>query len=224
MRRECLPRNECRSANPPSLTALDPPIASDVHVWQRLLSGRRIDLLNPSPLDFELDDIAFALSRVARWGGQTSGEYLYSVAQHCLMVTDIGCRLSANGLSARLQLAHLVHDAEEGFVSFDPISPLKPHLGPAYREIAARTRRAVHLRVGLPAELPVRWKRLIKRADRIAAATEAVNVAGYDDAEVRRVLKIRADPLPGKFEAWPSATACEKFKVRLHKLCQDARN
>lgn len=189
-----------------------------------MLSGRRIDLLNPSPLDIELDDIAFALSRVARWGGQTSGEHLYSVAQHSLMVTDIGCQLSRSGLSARLQLAHLVHDAEEGFVSFDPISPLKPHLGPAYHEIAARTRRAVHLRVGLPAELPANWKRSIKRADRIAAATEAVNVAGYREDEIRRVLKIRADPLPGTLEAWSSVEACEKFRLRLHALCREAQN
>lgn len=202
----------------------DLPFPADAHVWQRLLSGRRIDLLNPSPIDFELDDIAFALSRVARWGGQTSGEHLYSVAQHSLMVTDIGCKLSKNGLSARLQLAHLVHDAEEGFVSFDPISPLKPHLGPAYQEIAARTRRAVHLRVGLPAELPASWKRLIKRADRIAAATEAVSVAGYQYDEIRRVLKIRADPLPRKVEAWPSARAYEKYKTRLHRLCAEAQN
>jgi len=198
-------------------------LPTDVHVWQRLLSGRRIDLLNPSPLDFELDDIAFALSRVARWGGQTSGAHLYSVAQHSLMVTDIGCRLSRNGLSAHLQLAQLVHDAEEGFVSFDPISPLKPHLGPAYHEIAERTRRAVHLRVGLPPDLPVTWKRLIKRADRIAAATEAINVAGYQSSEVRKVLKIRADPLPEKLVAWTSAEACERFSVRLHRLYRDCQ-
>lgn len=205
------------------MAADDPPVPADVHVWQRLLSGRRIDLLNPSPLDFELDDIAFALSRVARWGGQTTGEHLYSVAQHSLMVTDIGRRLASNGLSAPLQLAHLVHDAEEGFVSFDPISPLKPHLGPAYHEIAARTRRAVHLRVGLPAELPVAWKRLIKRADRIAAATEAVNVAGYKHNEVRRILKIRADPLPEKLQAWSSAQAYQRFKARLHKLYRECQ-
>ncbi|MEM7446153.1 MAG: hypothetical protein AAF414_22730 [Pseudomonadota bacterium] len=200
------------------------PISAGVHVWQRLLSGRRIDLLDPSPLDFELDDIAFALSRVARWGGQTSGDHLYSVAQHSLMVADIGRRLSKNGLSPQLQLAHLVHDAEEGFVSFDPISPLKPHLGPAYHEIAGRTRRAVNLRVGLPAELPDRWKRLIKRADRIAAATEAVCVAGYDKREVRPVLKIRAEPLEETVEAWPSSKAYKRFSSQLHQLYRDCRN
>ena len=200
------------------------PFPPGAQVWQRLLSGRRIDLLNPSPLDIELDDIAFALSRVARWGGQTLGDHLYSVAQHSLMVTDIGCRLSSNGLSSRLQLAHLVHDAEEGFVSFDPISPLKPHLGPAYQEIAARTRRAVHLRVGLPAELPVSWKRMIKRADKIAAATEAINVAGYDRSEVRPVLKIRAVPLDQRVEAWPSSQAYERFSTRLHQLYRECRD
>lgn len=185
-------------------------------VWQRLLSGRRIDLLNPSPLDFELEDIAFALSRVARWGGQTSGEHLFSVAQHSLMVLDIG--LGLYRLTTAQQIAFLVHDAEEGFVSFDPISPLKPYLGPAYREMAERTKRAVHLRVGLPSELPDSWKKQIKRADRIAAATEAVSVAGYRADEVRRVLRIPAEPLPERVAAWPSKKACAQFLQRLDAL------
>jgi hypothetical protein len=190
-------------------------------VWQRLLSGRRIDLLNPSPLDFELEDIAFALSRVARWGGQTHGEHLFSVAQHSLMVLEIGRDLFR--LTPHQQLAFLVHDAEEGFVSFDPISPLKPYLGPAYKEMAERTKRAVHLRVGLPATLPETWKKQIKRADRIAAATEAVSVAGYDPAEVRPVLKIPAKPLNERVSAWPSGEARDRFLGRLTALVDRVR-
>ncbi|MEQ9812328.1 MAG: hypothetical protein RLO50_06075 [Azospirillaceae bacterium] len=194
------------------------PFPPDARVWQRLLSGRRINLLDPSPLDFELEDIAFALSRVARWGGQTVGDHLYSVAQHSLMVLEIGETLSRKPLTTAEKKAFLVHDAEEGFISFDPISPLKPWLGAAYREIASRTKAAVHLRVGLPATIPEPLKRRIKRADRIAAATEAVSVAGYRHAEVRPVLKIPADPLPERVAAWSSKEACDRYLTRLRAL------
>ena len=94
-------------------------------VWQRMLSGRRLDLMDPSPLDIELADIAHGLARVARWNGQTTGEHAFSVAQHSLVVEQL---VAATGKDARWQLAALLHDAPE-YVIGDMISPFKSVLG-----------------------------------------------------------------------------------------------
>ena len=162
----------------------DPPRA-----WQRMLSGRRLDLLDPSPLDVEIEDIALGLSRVARWNGQTTGRHGFSVAQHSLLVVDL-VAAGRPPASDRMLLAALLHDAGE-YVTSDLITPFKAAVGPAYKDVERRLERAVYLRFGLPAELPANWRRRIKRADKVAAFVEATALAGFTVAEARRVLGFR---------------------------------
>ncbi|WP_420410030.1 YfbR-like 5'-deoxynucleotidase [Hoeflea sp.] len=150
--------------------------------WQRMLSGRRLDLLDPSPLDVEISDIAQGLARVARWNGQTRGDHAFSVAQHSLIVEAIIGHLTAASPDLR-QLA-LLHDAPE-YVIGDMISPFKSVVGGGYKTVEARLEAAIHIRFGLPASLPKATKALIKRADRIAAYFEATELAGFSDAEAR---------------------------------------
>ncbi len=152
--------------------------------WQRMLSGRRLDLLDPSPFDVEIEDIAHGLSRVARWNGQTAGEWAYSVAQHSVLVERLVGMLDRD-LPQRWRLATLLHDAPE-YVVGDMITPFKAVIGLDYKVVEARLMRAVHLRVGLPAELPATVAKLIKRADRIAAYLEATQLAGFAEDEARR--------------------------------------
>src|SRR6202012_4133889 len=139
-------------------------------VWQRMLSGRRLDLLDPSPLDIEIADIAHGLARVARWNGQTSGAHIFSVAQHTLLVEAV-MRAQSPRIDARLRLAALLHDAPE-YVIGDMISPFKAVLGTDYKEVELRLLSAIHIRFGLPAELGLDVERLIKNADRGAAYLE----------------------------------------------------
>ena len=152
--------------------------------WQRMLSGRRLDLLNPSPLDIEIEDIAHGLARVARWNGQTDGEHAFSVAEHSLLVEKIASQLDTK-LSRKYRLAALVHDAPE-YVIGDLISPFKAALSLDYRAFEARLLAAIHLRFGLPPELPANVTKLIKRADKIAAYYEATCLAGFSRTEARR--------------------------------------
>ncbi|EFO34390.1 metal dependent phosphohydrolase [Roseibium sp. TrichSKD4] len=154
--------------------------------WQRMLSGRRLDLLDPSPLDVEISDIAHGLARVARWNGQTMGDNAFSVAEHSLIVEDIARRLKPD-LSPAWQLAVLLHDAPE-YVIGDMISPFKAVMGGAYKAVESRLQGAIHLRFGLPAEIPQTVKKLAKRADTICAFFEAVELAGFDDAEAGRIF------------------------------------
>ena len=165
-----------------------------VRAWQRMLSGRRLDLLDPSPLDIEIEDIAHGLARVARWNGQTVGDYAFSVAQHSLVVEELVRTLKPD-LAPEMQLAALLHDAPE-YVVGDMISPFKAVLGGDYKSVEARLSRAVHLRFGLPAELPVAMKKLIKRADLICAWFEAVQLAGFERGEADRFFS----PPPGGIE------------------------
>lgn len=153
--------------------------------WQRMLSGRRLDLLDPTPMDIEVADIAHGLAFVARWNGQTRGDYPYSVAEHSLLVEQIFTRQT--GLEAKWQLAALLHDAPE-YVIGDMISPVKSAVGPGYGELDLRLTAAVHLRFGLPAVLPVAIKKAIKAADKISAWAEAVEIAGFDRAEADRLF------------------------------------
>ena len=151
--------------------------------WQRMLSGRRLDLLDPSPLDVEIEDVAHGLARVARWNGQTSGAHIFSVAQHCLLVEAIArqrTRLDRQG-----RLAVLLHDAPE-YVIGDMISPFKSVVGGGYKEVEGRLQRAIHLRFALPAELSAALRDAIKRADQIAAYFEATALAGFSTAEASR--------------------------------------
>ena len=160
------------------------PVNAGVRAWQRMLSGRRLDLLDPSPLDIEIEDIAHGLARVARWNGQTDGEYAFSVAQHSLLVQIIVSELEPK-LDRRFRLAALIHDAPE-YVIGDLISPFKAALSLDYRAFEAKLLAAIHLRFGLPAELPDEVTKLIKRADRIAAYYEATCLAGFARDEARR--------------------------------------
>ncbi|MGF7006106.1 HD domain-containing protein [Aminobacter sp. BE322] len=149
--------------------------------WQRMLSGRRLDLLDPSPLDVEIADIAHGLARVARWNGQTSGDHAFSVAQHSLLVEEIFRRI-APAASPEAQLAALLHDAPE-YVIGDMISPFKSVVGGGYKSCEERLQHAIHLRFGLPAAIAQGLKKDIKRADQIAAYFEATELAGFSVAE-----------------------------------------
>ena len=148
-----------------------------------MLSGRRLDLLDPTPVDIEIEDIAHGLAFVARWNGQTRGDWPYSVAEHSLLVEEI-YRLQG-GDQPRWQLAALLHDAPE-YVIGDMISPVKAAVGPEYGELDVRLTAAVHIRFGLPAALPVTVKKAIKRADKVSAWAEAVQIAGFSEAEADR--------------------------------------
>jgi 5'-deoxynucleotidase YfbR-like HD superfamily hydrolase len=188
--------------------------------WQRMLSGRRLDLLDPSPLDVELEDIAHGLARVARWNGQTSGAHIFSVAQHALLVEALA-RTKTPRLDAAARLALLLHDAPE-YVIGDMISPFKAVIGDSYKAVEHRLLAAIHVRFGLPPILPDALKTLIKTADRTAAYLEATKLAGFESAEARKFF----GP-PPKFSAaierdyltpWPAGNAEAKFRERFKKL------
>ncbi len=164
--------------------AADSNAKSAPRAWQRMLSGRRLDLLDPSPLDIEIEDIAHGLARVARWNGQTRGDHTFSVAEHSLLVEAIVTDV-APAPSSSLQLAALLHDAPE-YVIGDLISPFKAALSLDYRAFEARLLAAIHVRFGLPTDPPEADARLLKRADKIAAYYEAVSLAGFLAEEARR--------------------------------------
>ena len=159
--------------------------------WQRMLSGRRLDLLDPTPLDIEVEDIAHGLAFVARWNGQTRGDWPYSVAEHSLLVVEIHRRANPDAPPEE-QLAALLHDAPE-YVIGDMISPVKAAVGPAYEELDARLQEAVHRRFGLPARLAAPVKARIKKADTVSAWLEAVHLAGFTISEANRFFG-RPDP------------------------------
>ncbi len=152
--------------------------------WQRMLSGRRLDLLNPSPLDIEIEDIAHGLARVARWNGQTLGAYAFSVAEHCLVVETVASALSP-GLDSRYRLGALIHYRPESVIA-DLISPFKAALSHDYKAFEEKLLAAIHIRFGLPPVLPAEVTKLIKRADRTAAYYEATALAGFSVEEARR--------------------------------------
>ena len=154
--------------------------------WQRMLSGRRLDLLHPSPFDIEIEDIAHGLARVARWNGQTVGEHAFSVAQHSLVVEEICVHLDP-AMSPGWRLAALLHDAPE-YVIGDMISPFKAALGFDYKSFEHGLETAIHLRFGLPPTPPAAVKALIKRADQVSAYFEAVQLAGFSVGEARNLF------------------------------------
>ncbi|MEX0337952.1 MAG: HD domain-containing protein [Arenibacterium sp.] len=149
-----------------------------------MLSGRRLDLLDPTPVDIEIEDIAHGLSFVARWNGQTKGDFAYSVAEHSLLVETLFRRIAPKS-PPKWQLAALLHDAPE-YVIGDMISPVKASVGDGYDALDDRLARAVHIRFGLPGKLPVSVKRQIKKADKISAWMEATSIAGFSEAEANR--------------------------------------
>jgi 5'-deoxynucleotidase YfbR-like HD superfamily hydrolase len=188
--------------------------------WQRMLSGRRLDLLDPSPLDIEIADIAHGLARTARWNGQTVGPHIFSVAQHTLLVEAV-MRQRTPRVDDSVRLGALLHDAPE-YVIGDMISPFKAMIGGAYKSVEKRLLAAIHLRFGLPPKLPEDAQVMIKAADCGAAYLEATRLAGFSQAEARRLFG--ADPkLPQSAEAdyltpWPAAKAEKRFLARFAAL------
>ena len=159
---------------------------TSTRAWQRMLSGRRLNLLNPTPVDIEIEDIAHGLSRLARWNGQTNGVWAYSVAEHSLLVERI-LRAQNQGIGKRWQKASLLHDAPE-YVIGDMITPFKNFLGVDYTDIDARLSDAIHVRFGLPGDLPKWVQKAIHRADKTAAYLESIQLAGFSQQEAKRYI------------------------------------
>jgi len=149
--------------------------------WQRMLSGRRLDLLDPTPVDIEIEDISHGLAFVARWNGQTIGDFAYSVAEHSLLVERLFAARNP-GIAPKWRLTALLHDAPE-YVIGDMISPVKAAIGPGYEGLDDRLSAAIHIRFGLPAKIPSTIKKEIKTADRISAWLEATQIAGFERHE-----------------------------------------
>src|SRR6202158_3139982 len=197
-----------------------PAPATSTRVWQRMLSGRRLDVLDTSPLDIEIADIAHGLARVARWNGQTSGAHIFSVAQHTLLVEAV-MREQTPRVDVRFRLAALLHDAPE-YVVGDMISPFKAVLGGDYKAVEKRLLSVIHIRFGLPPVLSPEIERQIKEADRGAAYLEATELAGFAQAEAKRLfgrdpglpLATRRDYLT----PWTAAKAQKLFWARFKAL------
>jgi 5'-deoxynucleotidase YfbR-like HD superfamily hydrolase len=187
-------------------------------------SGRRLDLLDPSPLDIEIEDIAHGLARVARWNGQTGGAHIFSVAQHTLLVDAILRHRMPNAVDRRLRLAVLLHDAPE-YVIGDMITPFKAVIGDSYHAVEGRLHAAIRLRFGLPPELPLHLRRLIKGADKAAAYLEATRLAGFEAAEARRFFGSPPNLAPSLereyLTPWSAETAQERFLKRFRELAAE---
>ena len=186
--------------------------------WQRMLSGRRLDLLDPSPFDIEIEDIAHGLARVARWNGQTIGEHAFSVAQHSCVVEELVAHIKPD-IEPRWRLAALLHDASE-YVIGDMISPFKSALGVNYKAFEARLEDAIHVRFGLPPKTPGPIKALIKKADKACAFFEATQLAGFTKSES---LGFFGAPPPGYdlvIEPEPPSVAQRRYLERYSVLAQ----
>ena len=185
--------------------------------WQRMLSGRRLDLLDPSPIDIEIIDIAHGLARVSRWNGQTKGNNPMSVAQHSVLVEKI-LTLNAPKMERRWRLAALLHDSPE-YVIGDMISPFKYAVGGIYRDIESRLEAAIHIRFGLPATLPPNVKRAIKRADGMAAWLEATQLAGFSEDDATKIIgKPPGTPTSMRVRPKSADEAAEAFLKRFAVL------
>jgi 5'-nucleotidase len=203
------------------MTARKSFVPDTTRVWQRMLSGRRLDLLDPSPLDVEIEDIAHGLARVARWNGQTSGAHIFSVAQHTLLVEAV-LRQQMPRAGLRVRLAALLHDAPE-YVIGDMISPFKAVLGGDYRAVEKRLLSAIHIRFGLPPALAEEITQQIKAADRGAAYLDATELAGFSQAEAKRLFG-RDPGLPETtvrdyLTPWTAAKAGKQFLERFRAVC-----
>lgn len=184
-----------------------------------MLSGRRLDLLDPSPVDIEIEDIAHGLARVARWNGQTTGNLPFSVAQHSLLVEDF-CDAIRPDWPVKWRLAALLHDGPE-FVIGDMISPFKSALGDNYKSIEKRLQRAIHLRFGLPADLPETVEKAIKRADRASAFFEATQLAGFSPEEANQLFGPPKGMPPTAIRIEPTQIVQERYLNRFATLAAD---
>lgn len=189
-----------------------------VRAWQRMLSGRRLDLLDPSPLDVEIEDIAHGLARVARWNGQTKGAHAFSVAQHCVLVERFAVDLSPSGLTREARMMALLHDAPE-YVIGDLISPFKAAVGISYKSLELKLMAAIHLRFGLPAKPSATLEKLFKRADLISAYHEATQLAGFEPEESKKFFGAPPTTLKTpRLTPLPTAEAQALFLERFRKL------
>lgn len=186
--------------------------------WQRMLSGRRLDLLDPSPLDIEIEDIAHGLARVARWNGQTKGENAFSVAQHCVLVERLAVELSPSGLTREARLMALLHDSSE-YVVGDLISPFKAAVGINYKSLELKLLAAIHIRFGLPPKPPVALEKLFKKADIISAYHEATQLAGFEAEEAKKIFGAPPQALKTpRLTPLPVGEAQALFLEHFHKL------
>jgi uncharacterized protein len=189
-----------------------------------MLSGRRLDLLDPSPVDVELGDIAHGLARVARWNGQTIGDYPFSVAQHSVLVLEL-FRAANPALGPVPQLQALLHDAPE-YVMGDIISPLKASMGGDYKDLENRLLSVIYLRFSLPATMPPALAKLVKQADRDAAFFEAINLAGFEAPEARKLFgtpdqsSFDMDEFERLIRPWPTHQAHKRFVEAFEALSQ----
>nr|WP_321359159.1 HD family hydrolase [uncultured Hyphomonas sp.] len=189
-------------------------------VWQRMLSGRRLDLAHPSPMDVEIEDIAHGLARVARWNGQTKGRNAFSVAEHSVIVEQI-CRTLDPAMSAKHRLMALLHDSPE-YVIGDMISPFKALLGEGYKDIEGRLQEAIHIRFGLPPVTPVRLKKRIKKADLICAWFEATQLAGFEETEANRLFVVPPEGVRLRLAPKSVTDAQEAFLARFREIMTEA--
>ncbi|MFY0692970.1 MAG: HD family hydrolase [Paracoccaceae bacterium] len=193
-------------------------MAKQPRAWQRMLSGRRLDLLDPTPIDIEIEDIAHGLCFVARWNGQTKGDFAYSVAEHSLLVERLFAAANPKA-PVKWRLAALLHDAPE-YVIGDMISPVKAAVGPGYAELDDRLTAAIHIRFGLPAKTPVAIKKQIKKADKQSAWLEATQIAGFTTAEADRFFGKHSDSpaLPASLVPRPPMDVKAEFIARFEDL------
>ncbi len=185
-----------------------------------MLSGRRLDLLDPSPMDIEIEDIAHGLARVARWNGQTIGSHAFSVAQHSVVVEEIVAHIQPD-VAPRWRLAALLHDASE-YVIGDMISPFKAALGVNYKDFEERLENAIHTRFGLPAKTPALVKKLIKQADRACAYFEATQLAGFNQEESLMFFDAPPAGYRLKIDPQPPEVAQVRYLERFHVLSEAA--
>lgn len=191
-------------------------LSQSPRAWQRMLSGRRLNLIDPSPMDIEIEDIAHGLARVARWNGQTNGDWSFSVAQHSVMVERLFARQNPNA-PRKWRLACLLHDAPE-YVIGDMITPFKSLLSDQYSNVEKRLEVAVHIRFGLPGDLPESVHKAIKRADKLAAYLEAIQLAGFSEKEARQAIA-RPRSVPNmRIKPQPPQEAAEAYMRRFRYL------
>lgn len=192
--------------------------AKPPRAWQRMLSGRRLDLLDPSPLDVEIEDIAHGLARVARWNGQTKGAHAFSVAQHCVLVERLAVDLSPSGLTREARLMALLHDAPE-YVVGDLISPFKAAVGISYKSLELKLMVAIHIRFGLPPKPTAALNTLFKKADLISAYLEATQLAGFETEEAKKIFGAPPATLKTpRLTPLPTAEAQAQFLERFRRL------